>query len=55
MTLDPYSHWMLSMGRATVSAMDEALKGDEVPTDVASGYAATSALGLLLYFACSRW
>ncbi len=27
--LDRYSHWIPSMGRATASAMDEALEGDE--------------------------
>jgi integrase len=36
-TLDRYSHWMPSMGRATASAMDEALAGDVAPTDEASG------------------
>ncbi len=36
LTLDRYSHWIPSMGRATASAMDDALKGDEV-TDEALG------------------
>ena len=37
LTLDRYSHWIPSMGRATASAMDEALGGDEATTDEASG------------------
>ena len=36
MTLGRYSHWMPSMGRATATAMDEALDGDEA-TGEASG------------------
>jgi integrase len=36
LTLDRYSHWIPSMGRATASAMDNALKGDEM-TDEALG------------------
>jgi hypothetical protein len=37
LTLDRYSHWIPSMGRATASAMDEALGSDEATTDEASG------------------
>ena len=38
MTLDRYSHWMPSMGRATAAAMDEALEvPDEATMDEASG------------------
>jgi integrase len=37
MTLDRYSHWILSMGRASANAIADALKGDEATTDEASG------------------
>jgi integrase len=37
MTLDRYSHWMPSMGRATASAMDDVLEGDGATADEASG------------------
>jgi integrase len=37
-TLDTYSHWIPSMGRATAAAMDAALEApDEATTDEASG------------------
>ncbi len=36
LTLDRYSHWIPSMGRATASAMDDALEGNET-TDEALG------------------
>ncbi len=36
LTLDRYSHWIPSMGRATASAMDDALEGNEA-TDEALG------------------
>jgi integrase len=36
MTLDRYSHWIPSMGRATATAMDDALESDEA-TSEASG------------------
>ena len=32
-TLDKYSHWMPSMGRATAAAMDAALADDEPDND----------------------
>jgi integrase len=36
MTLDRYSHWIPPMGRATATAMDDALESDEA-TGEASG------------------
>ena len=36
LTLDRYSHGIPSMGRATASAMDDALEGEEAPGE-ASG------------------
>jgi integrase len=38
LTLDRYSHWMPPMGRATASAMDDALEAPgEATTEEASG------------------
>ena len=34
LTLDRYSHWIPSMGRATASAMDDALEGDRARDEV---------------------
>ena len=39
LTLDRYSHWIPSMGRATASAMDDALEGEEATTDKVPGQA----------------
>jgi hypothetical protein len=39
LTLDRYSHWIPSMGRATASAMDDALEGEKATTDEVPGQA----------------